>query len=94
MSGCVKFFYETKCKSISLEDKKLQNAYKMLDKISNIMQKRLDSEPACNEKYLKSKIKSYDSKINAIFHDSCVPKEASHCICLSVILIDCVFEDR
>ena len=47
-----------------------------------------------NEKYLKSKIKSYDSKINIIFHDSCVPKEGSHCICLSVILIDWVFEDR
>ena len=51
------------------------------------------NEPTYNEKYLKSKIKSYDSKINRNFHDSFVPKEGSHCICLSVILIECLFED-
>ena len=44
-----------------------------------------------NGKYLKAKIKSYNGKINANFHDNKIPKEGSQFICLSVILIDSVF---
>ena len=34
-----------------------------MGKNGNIMQKRIDSEPKYNDKYLKTKIKSYDVKI-------------------------------
>ena len=44
-----------------------------------------------NEKYLKTKIKFYDSKINTNFLDNGIPKEGSHYVCLSVFLIHCVF---
>ena len=43
------------------------------------------------EKYLKSKIKSYNGKINTNFHNKKIPREGSQFICLSVILIDSVF---
>ena len=56
------------------------------------MQKGFDSGPVYNEKHLKTKIKSYDGKINTNFHDSDVTKECFHCICLSVIFIDCVLK--
>ena len=47
-----------------------------------------------NEKYLKAKIKSYAYKINANFHDNGMPREGSHCINLSVIImIDAVFKN-
>ena len=42
-----------------------------------------------NEKYLKIKIKSYEGKVNTIFDSDKTPKEDSHCICLSVVLIYC-----
>ena len=44
-----------------------------------------------SEKYLKIKIKSYDSKINTSFHDT-FPKKGSHCVGLSVTIIDSVFK--
>ena len=44
-----------------------------------------------NEKSLNAKIKSYNEKINAYFHNNKIPKEGSQFICLSVILIDPVF---
>ena len=45
-----------------------------------------------NEKYLKAKIKLYEGKINKNFHNNRMPKEGSHCISISVILINSVFK--
>ena len=55
------------------------------------MKKGFDSEPVYNEKYIKTKIKSYEGNINTDFHGDKVPKEGSQYICSSVILIDSVF---
>ena len=49
--------------------------------------KKNSTEPEYNEKYLKTKIKSYNGKINTNFRNSKIPKDDSQCICLSVILI-------
>ena len=43
------------------------------------------------EKYLKAKIQSYNGKINTNFHNNKKPWEGSHCMCLSIILIDSFF---
>ena len=48
------------------------------------------SEHVYNEKILKSKIKSYEGKINIHFHNNKVPKKGPHCICLAVFLIESV----
>ena len=53
--------------------------------------KKINSEPVCNEKYLKPEIKSYNRKMNTNFHNNKIPKEGSKFICLAVILIDSVF---
>ena len=45
-----------------------------------------------NEEYLKTKIKSYEAKVNTNFHNNKTPKEGSHYICLSVVLIASVFK--
>ena len=52
----------------------------------------MNGEPAYNEKYVKTKIKSYKRKINTNFHNDKISKEDSHCACLSVILIDSVLK--
>ena len=58
----------------------------------NILKKEFVSEPVYNEKYLKTKVKSYNENTNTNFHDNKIPKEGSEFICLSVILIDSVFK--
>ena len=50
-----------------------------------------DSKPVNNEKYLKLKMKSFEGKINTIFHGDKVPEEDSQCIFLSVIFVDFVY---
>ena len=75
-----------------IEDDELLKKYnKIWKKVKNTINKEFDSEPVCNEKYLKAKIKSYNGKINTNFHNNKIPKEDSQCICLSVILIDSIF---
>ena len=53
-------------------------------KISAIASKKDLIEPVYNEKYLKTKMKSYEGKINTNFHHVNISKEGSLCICLSV----------
>ena len=46
-------------------------------KVRNIIKKQFYSQPVCNEKYRKTKIKSYNGKINTIFHNNTILKEGS-----------------
>ena len=43
-----------------------------------MIKKECDSEPVYNQKYLKAKIKSYNRKMNTIFHNYELPKGSSH----------------
>ena len=58
--------------------------------VRNSIKKEFDSKPAYNVKYLKTKIKFYNGKINTNFQSNKIPKEGSQCICLPAILIDSV----
>ena len=58
----------------------------------NSSKKGFDCETLYNDKYWRTKTKSYDSEINITFHNNRMSKEGSHCICLSAILIDSVFK--
>ena len=55
-----------------------------LKKVSNIIKKEFDCKPVYNERYLKTKLKSYNGKINPNFHNNTIQKEPSQCICLSL----------
>ena len=61
---------ETKYMSFLIKnDKYLEKYNEILDKVSNTIKKEFDSKPVYNEKYIKSfKIKSFEGKINIIFH--------------------------
>ena len=48
--------------------------------------KGFDSEPVYNGKYIKSKMKIYNNRINTIFQCNKIPEDNEYCICLSVIL--------
>ena len=70
----------------------LEKYNKIWDRVINSIKTGFDSEPVCNEKYLKTKTKSYEGKISTNFHEEGIPKERSHCIFLAAILIDPVFK--
>ena len=64
----------------------------MWKKVSNSIKKELSCKRVYNKKYLKSKIKSYNGKINTNFYNNEIPKEGSQCIWLSVILVYSVYK--
>ena len=72
-------------------DKFIDKYNETWDKVSTVVRKGFDSEPAYNNIFLKSKTKPYEGKVNANFNEDKVLKEGSQCICLSVILIDSGF---
>ena len=57
---------------------------------SNTMEEAFDSKPVYNEKYLKTKIKFYEGKVNTNSLSDKVLKKGSFCICILVTLIDSV----
>ena len=93
MSVNRKNFKETKYMSFSIkENELLKKGNEIWEKASNTIKKGLDNEAVYNEKYLKSIMESYKGKINTNFHNHKIPKESSHCLCLSLTLIDSVFK--
>ena len=88
---CAYFFH--KCVHIEetfliKDDELLEKYNEIWEKVRNITKNEFDSEPVYNKKYLRTKIKSYSEQISTNFHNNKIPNEGSHCICLSVILID------
>ena len=85
-------FDKTKCKSFLLKDDKLLEKYNEIwEKFNYSIKRGFDREPVYNWKYLKTKIKSHEEKINIIFHNNKISKEGLPCISLSAILIDLVY---
>ena len=63
MSGHKRNFDKIKCMSFLKKDDKLLEKYnKIWNKVSNCIKEGFDSDPVYNEKYLKTKIKSYEGK--------------------------------
>ena len=92
MSTYRRDFDKTKCMSFLIKDEKLLEKYNEIwKKVSSITKKEFDSNPVYNEKYVKTKVKSYNGKINTNV-DNKTRKEGSQCICLSVVLIDSVYK--
>ena len=61
MSAYTRDFDKTKCMSFLIKNKKLLEKYNEIwKKVSNIIERNFESRPVYNEKYLKTKIKSYN----------------------------------
>ena len=92
MNGYVKYFdNNNKYINLIIYDKELLQKYnEVWDKISNLLKKGFYSEPVYNDKYIKTKIKIYNNKINTHFQGNEVPKDNEYCTYLFVILLDSV----
>ena len=58
------------------------------------MKINFESEPVYgdDDKYIKTKIKTYAGNIITTFHNKKMPKEKAPCKCLSIIMIDSVIK--
>ena len=66
-----------------IKDEKLLEKYNEIwKKVSKITKKEFDSNPVYDEKYIKTKLKSYNGKIDTNCHDNKILKQGSQCLCL------------
>ena len=93
MIGCVKNFVSNKTMFFKVSDNKVLKKYnKIWERINNVMNIEFDGEPVYgdNEKYIKTKIKMYEDRVNTNFQGKKVPKENASYKCLSLIMLDSV----
>ena len=74
------------------DNKLLKNYNKIWEKVSSLMNIKFESEPVYgdNDKYIKTKIKSYGDKISTNFQSQKIPKGNASYKCLSLVMLDSV----
>ena len=93
MIDYVKYFDSNKTMSFKVDDNKLLKKYnKIWKKISNLMNIEFDSDLLYGDgdKYIMTKIKMYEDRVNTNFPGKKLPKENVSYKCLSLILLDSV----
>ena len=98
MTGYINEFNENKntiIMSLRVNDEQLFKKYnKIWKKVEKLMRIDFESKPTYgyDDKYIKTKIKTYADIIITNFHNKKMPKEKVPCKCLSVIMLDSVIE--
>ena len=80
-------------KTVAFKVNKMLKSYtKISKKVSDLLNIKFDSEPVYRDsvKYIKTKIKTYEDRINTIFHDNKMPKQNVSYKCLPVTILDSV----
>ena len=92
MSGYIKYFENGgKNKSFLIKDDEVWDKYdKIWDVIKDKVGINFHSEPVCEYKYLKAKVREFDVIIKTNFLGNNIPKENIHYTCISCITIDSV----
>ena len=82
--------------SVIVKDKQLfKNYTEIWEKIESLMRKKFDSKPFYgndDNKYIKTKIKTFKDSIITNFHNKKVPEEKIPYKCLSIIVLDSVIK--
>ena len=86
MNAYAKYFDKNnKCINLLVNDKEILKTYNEIwDKIKNLLERKFDSEPVYNDKYIKAKI----SLNNPNFCVKEIPIQGKHYTWYSVILLD------
>ena len=86
---------KTRIMSFRINDKQLFKKYnKIPKKVEKLMRIEFQTKPAYgyDDKYIKTKIKTYADIIITNLHNKKMPKEKVPCKCLSIIMVDSVIE--
>ena len=75
----------------------LERCTKIWEKINDLVNKKFDSEPVCNNKYINTKIRSYNNDIMTNFHDvdkkdNKLPDKNKPYKCMSLISLDSIIK--
>ena len=97
MTGYAKKFNENATMSFRANNKQfLKNSNKIWEKVEKLIKINFESKPVYgdddDDKYIKTKIKTYAGIIITNFHNKKMPKEKVPCKCLSIIMLDSVIE--
>ena len=94
MIGCIKYFDNGgKGMPSKIEDESVYFKYaEIWNKIKNSLNVRFHSQPVYDEKYIKTKVKAFSSKINTFLSGNEISKERNHYICIAAICIDSVLK--
>ena len=95
MTGYARKSDENATMSFIVKDKQLSNNYtKIWEKIEKLMKINFESNPVYggDDKYIKTKIKTYAGSIITNFHNKKMPKEKALCKYLSIMMIDSVIK--
>ena len=97
MTGFAKKFILNLTISFKSSDKELLKKYNQAWKrIEKLLKIKFDSKPVYgdDEKYMKTKIKTYGDSVITNLHNKKIPKEKAPCKCLSIIMLDSVIKEK
>ena len=95
MRGYSKKLDENVTMSFRVNNKQLLKNYsKILEKVQKLMRIDFESKPVYgdDDKYVKTKIKTYADSMVTNFHNKTMLKEKAPCKCLSITMLDSVIE--
>ena len=96
-TGYVKKFEGNTTVSFKIRDKQLLKTYNRIwKKVEKLLKIEFDTKPVYgdDDKYIKTKIKTYAGSIITNFHNKKIPKEKAPCKCLSIIMLDSVIKAK
>ena len=97
MTGYAKKFEFKSTMSFKISDKQLLRKYNQIwKKVEKLLKIEFNSKPVYgdDEKYIKTKIKTYGDSVITNFHSKKIPKEKAPCKCLSIIMLDSVIKAK
>ena len=94
MCGYIKYFDDGgENIYFKIEDEGVYLKYnKIWNKIKNTLNIRFHSQPIYDDKYVKTKVKTFDGVVNTLFSDNKITKEGNHDICIAGMCIDCIIK--
>ena len=94
MSGYIKYFDNGgKNMSFKIENEIFHLKYtEIWNKIKRLLGTRFHNHPIYDEKYIKTKVKTFSGVTSTFFSKDELPKERNHYICIAAIFIDSVLK--
>ena len=79
--------------SLKIEDDEIYVKYNQIwNKIEELLGVKFYSEPIYDDKYIKTKVKTFSSVVNTLLSGDEIPKERVEYVCISCISIDSVLK--
>ena len=94
MSGYIKYFENGgKNMSFKIEEECVYLTYaEIWNKIKSVLNVKFHSHPIYDDKYIKTKVETFNNTINTLLSGDEIPKEKNHYFCISASCIDSVLK--